>query len=241
MPDAPIPNRTVALYSGGIDSFCMAALLEPDVLLSFNLGGRYGHEEQWRLQAPPGLEDRIEYADLDLGQWELPENFIIPARNAILVLAAVNYGSTIYLGSVAKSRGADKDETFRDRLNHLMEHLFSPQDIWIPLGRNVKVELPVYHLTKTQLVANTLEAGVPGEAIRDRTFSCYTPRPDGQECGNCKPCGRKWAALAANGIPPVVDARGAFQPYYDEVLTGDPNNRGPVYLEEVMRAWHSPF
>lgn len=241
MFDPPIPHQTVALYSGGVDSFCMATLHDPDVLLHVSLGGRYGNEEAATLRTPPGMEDRLVRTSLDLGQWELPENFIIPARNAILVLAAVNYGDTILLGSVAKSRGADKDEEFARRMNHLMEHLFSPQDIWIPEGRHVTVELPVYHLTKTELVAATLAAGVTANEIRDGTFSCYTPTPSGGECGECKPCGRKWAALAANGIQPLVDAREAFRPYYDEVLAGDPNNRGPKYLEEVLRAWHSPF
>lgn len=241
MPDSPIPSKVVALYSGGIDSYCMAAIMKPDVLLNVNLGGRYGDTETRRLKAPPGMEDRLVTVDFPLGQYELPENFIIPARNAILAMIAVNYGDTILLGSVAQSRGADKDKEFQARINHLFEHMFSPQPVWLPDGKHVWMELPVYHMTKTQLVMEAMIAGYRGEDIRDDTFSCYTPTPEGEECGQCKPCGRKWGALAANGIEPAVDARAAFWPYVEEVEQGDPNQRGPQFSAETIRAWNSPF
>lgn len=241
MHNSPIPDKVVALYSGGIDSYCMAVLEQPDVLLNVNLGGRYGDQEREHLQTPPGMEDRLVTVDLPLGQFELPENFIIPARNAILAMVAVNYGNTILLGSVAQSRGADKDKPFQKHMNLLFEHMFSPQPVWLPDGAPVWLGLPVYHLTKTELVWEAVNRGARGEDIRDRTFSCYTPTPDGTECGQCKPCGRKWGALAANGIEPAVDARSAFYPYVEEVEDFDPNNRGPRFSGETIRAWNSPF
>lgn len=234
-------NKTVALYSGGVDSYCMAVLTQPDVLLNVNMGGRYGVEETTHLKTPPGLKDRLATVNLPLGQWEIESNKIIPGRNAILAFIASNYGDTILMGSVAKSRGHDKDPEFQERLNWLLDYVFAPQPVWLPEGRNVRLELPVYEYTKTRLVAQAVNHGVPGERVRDDTFSCYTPTNTGEECGECKPCGRKWAALAANGIQPRVDGREAFKPYVDELRNGDPFNRGEQYGREVMAAWNSPF
>src|SRR5271168_3821110 len=108
---------SVALYSGGVDSYCMSLLCDPSVLLYVRMAGGYGELEYARLQTPPGWEGRLKEVDLRaLGDFELADSKVIPARNAILALVAANYGDTILMGSVDSSTGNDKDPEFATRL-----------------------------------------------------------------------------------------------------------------------------
>lgn len=242
---APTASRSVALYSGGVDSYCMAVLEQPDVLLHVNLGGKYGAAEAGALRTPPGMEDRLVTLDLPLlgDMFEMPDrSFILPARNALLALIGAQYGDRVLMGSIAASRGSDKDDGFADRMTDLMRYIWQPQVLWNPEGRDTRLELPVGHLTKAQLVAATIRAGIPGEVIRDNTFSCYTPRPDGTACGECGPCGRKWAAFAANDVDPGFDGRAAYATYMREIEDHAPNippGRTAQHVRDVTAAWSS--
>lgn len=244
-PD-PTSRSSVALYSGGVDSYCMAVLTTPDVLLHVNLGGAYGQEETDTLRTPPGMEDRLITVPLpELGaRYELPDrNFILPARNALLALLGAQYGSEVMMGSIAASRGSDKDEEFAARMTHVMQWVWQPQELWNPDGRDTRLTLPVKGLTKARLVAAAIDAGATPEDLRERTFSCYTP-VYGHECGKCGPCGRKWAALAANGIDPGFDGREAYRSYWDEVQAAwpeIPRERTAEHVADVQRAWRSDF
>jgi 7-cyano-7-deazaguanine synthase in queuosine biosynthesis len=239
------PDRKVLLYSGGVDSYCTAVVEQPDVLLHVSMGGRYGDAEAQRIRTPLGMGPRLVRIRLPLADlFERQEDKVVPARNAILGLVASNYGNDILLGSVAGSRGSDKDPEFADRMNALMAKMYEPQDVWLPNGRKVTLRLPVYHLTKRQLVGRALDAGEPAWAVRNRTFSCYTPHSTwrgARECGRCAPCGRKWAALVANGIEPRIDAMEAFRPYWDEVVTGTALDVGrtPQFVKDVIDAWEA--
>lgn len=238
-------NRTVLLYSGGIDSYCAAALTNPDVLLHVNLGGAYGDAETNALTTPTGMQHKLVTINMPhLSQFELPNHgYILPARNAFLTLLAAQYGSTIYMGAIAANRGSDKDQEFANRMTSLMTWVWQQQDIWNPTARPTALELPVQHLTKRQLVATTIaQTNTTGEEIRDHTFSCYTPT-NGKECGNCIPCGKKWAALAANNIPPNTNGRNAYEPYWQELQqhAGTPPGRTPQHVQDVKDAWNSPY
>lgn len=245
----PAPNPTgdgaVALYSGGVDSYCMAVLEQPDVLLHVNLGGEYGAAESQALRTPPGMEDRLVTLDLPLlgDMFEMPDReFILPARNAILTLLGAQYGNRVMMASIAASRGSDKDEQFADLMTRMLRYVWQPQVLWNPEGRDTRLELPVEHLTKAELVAATIRAGIPGEVIRDNTFSCYTPTPDGKPCGKCGPCGRKWGAFAANDVDPGFDGRAAYEKYMREVEEHAPNippGRTYRHVQDVKTAWAS--
>lgn len=242
-PD-PHATRRVLLYSGGVDSYCAAILTDPDVLLHVPLGGAYGDVETDRLRTPPGMEHRLVIAPLaGISRFESPKlNFILPARNAFLALMGAQYGSEVMLGSIAANTGSDKDEGFADLMTQLMSHIWSEQPLWNPVARPTRLTLPVRHLTKAQLVAEALRAGATPEDIRDRTFSCYSPHDDGTPCGYCAPCGKKWAALAANDVEPGVDARHAYRPYWEEYVKAEgtvPPGRTEQHMKDVKAAWHS--
>jgi 7-cyano-7-deazaguanine synthase in queuosine biosynthesis len=226
--------NTVILYSGGLDSYCTAFLMEPDVLLAVDTGTAYGDTELLKMQAPPGYETKVQYAGLQgLAKWERPGDLILPGRNAHLVLAAANYGDTIYMAATAGDRVTDKDDTFADLMNELFKHLYQPQ-WWLPGGRRVRLELPVKHLTKRQIVAAYLMAGGDPDAVVERTFSCYYPKND-EACGGCKPCVRRYVALILNDLKPDVDCSRALSAWNIEARS-DHWDRGAQEAADVIEA-----
>jgi 7-cyano-7-deazaguanine synthase in queuosine biosynthesis len=228
---------TVALYSGGVDSYCMSCICDPDVLLNVMMGGRYGESERRHLRTPPGQEDRLVEVDMPaLGGWELPGSMVIPGRNAMLALAGANYGNLILMASVDSSTGNDKDPEFCERMNHLFDHIFAPQR-WLPTGCAVRLDVPVYHLTKTELVGAAVATGHPAQEIADNTFSCYQPDRD-RACGVCPPCGRKWAALSVFGADVGFDGREAIRPYLEELAHGNPAGRSEKFQQDMIDAWN---
>lgn len=226
----------VALYSGGVDSYCMSLLTNPDTLLHVRMGGRYGEEEFLRLKTPRGMEDRLQVADMrQLGQYELSDSKVIPGRNAILALVASNYGERIQMASVDSSTGNDKDPEFAERMDAVFEYIYAPQR-WCPDGRMVRLELPVYAMTKTELVGECLRRGHDGADIAARTFSCYEPVRTGA-CGKCPPCGRKWAAFTVWGIDVGFDGRNAIRHYVQEIKDGPSAFRSEQFCRDTMDAW----
>jgi 7-cyano-7-deazaguanine synthase in queuosine biosynthesis len=232
-----IPAESCLLYSGGVDSYCCALLTQPEVLLYAKMAGRYGTAEFARLKIPPGMEDRFVSIDLrQLGEWELSNSKVIPGRNAMLALAGANYADEIQMASVDSSTGNDKDPEFVGRLNHMFEYIFAPQR-WLPNGRHVRMTLPVYHLTKAELVGECLRQGYDGQEISDRTFSCYEPHRN-KECGQCAPCGRKWAAFTVWGIDVGFDGRNAIRHYVEEIKDGPPPYRSTRFCLDILDAWN---
>ena len=231
-----MPVTTVALYSGGVDSYCMSCLCDPDILLYVFMGGRYGDLELRRLKCPPGMDDRLKVIYMPtIGTWEIPGSLVIPGRNAMLALAGANYGDLILMASVDSSTGNDKDPEFCARMNALFEHMFAPQR-WLAWGRAVKLDVPVYTLTKTELVGATIAAGHPAQEIADNTFSCYAPE-FGKVCGKCPPCGRKWASLSVYGADVGYDGHDAIKHYVDELKDNNPANRSQRFIQDLMDAW----
>lgn len=227
--------KTVLLYSGGLDSYCAAVILQPDILLAVDTGTAYGAVELERMQTPPGQEERLHVVSFDsLAQWERSTDLILPARNAYLTLLAANYGDTIYLGATAGDRVTDKNQGFADRMNELFQHLYQPQ-WWLPEGRKVQVELPLKHLSKREIVAHALEAGATRQDLVNRTFSCYFPTTDGQPCAECKPCIRRFIALLVNDCIPDVDCSEGLAEYVATIRDGR-WDRGDQEAADVIEA-----
>lgn len=230
-------GTSVALYSGGVDSYCMAYLCEPEILLHVLMAGRYGLQERTALETPPGMEPRLECVDLsDLGLFELANSKVIPGRNAALALVASNYSDEILMGSVDSSTGHDKDEGFAARMNGLFDWMYQPAR-WLPEGRKVRLRLPLYGLTKTQLVGQVLARGHDGQELADRTFSCYEPSGV-HPCGRCPPCGRKWMAFSVYGIEVGYRGRMAIEHYYREWRSGRGFQRSAQFTQDMLDAWN---
>lgn len=225
---------TVLLYSGGLDSYALAHIGQPDVLLHVRMGTSYGRVESGLLAAPAGLENRVTEADLTLALWERADT-IIPARNAHLVLLAANYGETVWLAATAGDRVHDKDLKFADRMNELLAHLYAPQ-WWLPDGRDVRMELPAKAWSKEELVARYLAAGGDGAALARDTTSCYDATFHTRHCAGCKPCARKWMALVVNDVDPGYDAAPYVRATYLPAIRDGSWDRGRDEAATVLAA-----
>jgi|TARA_B110000908_G_C10241437_1_gene446325 7-cyano-7-deazaguanine synthase in queuosine biosynthesis len=187
-----VRNKTVLLYSGGMDSLIIDQIMKPDVLLNISMDSNYDKRERLSMK----YDDRMIFLDdvLNLGQYER-DDAIIPNRNAHLVLLASHYGETILLGSVSGDRSFDKDEKFYMRMEDLLNHMWQEQH-WTE-ERKFEVYSPYKDKTKTELVKEFLENEGQVTALAE-SYSCY----EGGEkhCGTCKACFRKWVSLENNGI-----------------------------------------
>lgn len=186
--------KSVLLYSGGLDSLCTAWLLKPDTLLYVPHGAPYETTELLACAAV-GLPVTIATRTLDFSSITRVD-YIVPNRNAHLVLAASLYGERILLGAVAGDRSKDKDHGFCHLITGLLNYMWQEQH-WTP-ARKFEVLLPVVHLTKSMLLAGALKRGLPVSKVLD-SYSCYTGAD--VACGVCKPCVRKFVALVNNKVP----------------------------------------
>lgn len=191
--------KKVLLFSGGMDSVCYSYLLDPDVLLYIGTGSSYDKEESRRLPRIISLLKR-EKSLISIPNWidfseQERKDFIIPNRNAYLVLKASEYGETVYLSSVYGDRSTDKDEKFYLLMEKLLNHMHEKSH-WSD-GRIFSISSPYKHLTKTELVREYLKKGGEGKILLE-SYSCYTGKQE--PCMQCKPCVRKLVALINNNI-----------------------------------------
>ena len=195
-----VKDKSVLLFSGGMDSVMFDLLLKPDILLYAPTGANYETIETQKIYelAQKGIIDGdklIVMRDaISLTPFER-DDLIVPNRNAYLVLLASHFGETIYLGSVYGDRSFDKDKTFYKLMEDLLNHMWSEQH-WTE-QRVFSVSSPYKDTTKTELINEYVEAGGDVQNILD-SYSCY--RGEEQACGICKPCVRKAVSLYCNDI-----------------------------------------
>ena len=120
------------------------------------------------------------------------EDFIVPNRNALLILLASMHGETIYLAATDGDRSHDKDFKFAALTEDLLNYMWRNQH-WTE-DRTFDIILPYKHLTKYDLLRTAVEDNMP---VRNAilSFSCYSPTEEGKECGCCKACIRNWSAI----------------------------------------------
>lgn len=144
-------NKKVLLYSGGMDSWLIREIWEPDISIYFDLHTRYSAEEKKRLPEDVIIED------FNLSKWER-EDAIIPLRNLYLIGLASNYGNEICIGATAGDRVLDKSLEFRAKYENLLNYLYQPQH-WIPNGRKIRLNFDYKNTTKTELLRLYLNRG----------------------------------------------------------------------------------
>lgn len=192
--------KSVLLFSGGMDSYAARMLYDPDVLLYVDAGTRYSLAEKSRLPEGTNIVDmRV------LNSYGVVDD-IIPLRNLFFIAVAAQYGEQIIIGATAGDRVLDKSVEFATQTSTLLTYLWQKQH-WTD-GKKIEVLMPMKSMSKTQIIeAVRNKCGETGVAELATSFSCYKPYEQ-VECGNCKPCRRKWIAFASLGYADlVVDAR----------------------------------
>lgn len=186
----------ILLYSGGMDSWLMDKLWNPDIKLYIDLNGRYNKQEIEHLPSDVIIEK------LDLSKWERSDK-ILPLRNLYLCMLATNYadkdGCEILLGATAGDRVLDKSYEFADKTSDLLTYLYTSQ-WWNPTAKTIKVCLTYKDKTKEELLQMYVNNGGSLEKAWKESFSCYEPDENGNVCMSCKPCFRKFVSFAKMGF-----------------------------------------
>lgn len=186
-------NKTVLLFSGGMDSVMYNKLLNPDILLYIKHGNKYENEEIARLEKV--AEGKLTICNnFNLKEFER-DDAIIPNRNLYFITLATHYGENILLGSVYGDRTLDKSLEFYAKLQDVFNYLFQEQH-WCE-ARTFHIDSPFKSYTKTELLRRYLQEGYDIDLILE-SYSCYEGKK--KQCGWCKPCFRKWVALQNNNI-----------------------------------------
>ena len=181
--------KKVLLYSGGMDSWLIKQLWEPDICLYIDIHGSYSNDEIRR------LPEDVKIVDFPLlGEFELSNKFI-PLRNLYFLMIASNYGDEICLGATSGDWGnKDKTPDFLDMSENILNYLWSDKKVC----KKIKVNKDFINRSKTNLLMEYLSKGNDIKTVKESTFSCYTPK-DGNECMECYPCFRKFAILYSFG------------------------------------------
>lgn len=210
--------KKVLLYSGGMDSWLISQLWNPDILLYVNLHTQYSENEIERLPKEVIVED------LNLSKWERDDK-IIPLRNLYLVALATNYGDEICLGATAGDRVLDKSYEFADMTSKLLSFLYSKQH-WTK-EREIKISLPYKSKSKHEILNMYLEKDTSlsydVKLIKawTQSFSCYVPH-NNEPCFSCKPCFRKAVAFYKcmqehNVSPTIIFSKKNMQTLYNYI------------------------
>ena len=116
--------KKVLLYSGGMDSWLIDKIWQPDKKIYINMHTRYSEQEIKKIKA---LNTDVEIIDFPLGQWERDDK-IIPLRNLYLPMVVCNITGTedvdICLGATAGDRVLDKSKEFVEKANDLLNYLY---------------------------------------------------------------------------------------------------------------------
>lgn len=196
-------GKSVLLFSGGLDSTCIAALEKPDYLLFIDHNAEsqkkdsaniFAFYEKYKNSVFVGSELIINKDALDLSAWEMADAKIL-LRNLFLINIAALYAENIMLGVVLGDINKDKDSVFCKKAQDVLNYCMQSQH-WLD-GFNYSVSCKYEFTSKSDLVKNYLAAGFDKQALFDST-SCYKNYEN--DCGRCKPCLRKKEALLDNGI-----------------------------------------
>ncbi len=198
-------TKTVMLYSGGFDSFCLKEIYKPDIILTINTGTKYGNKEIELLKNT--MKDKANWILLDgtfLQQFEL-ENKIVPFRNNFFILMAAQFANRIYIGTTIGDRTKDKDFVFKAQMEGILNYFSLDKDRVKVQDYPYEVLMPFKEMTKTQIIKKYLENDGSVERLLKETRSCY--KDEIKPCGLCKACLRNAIALVNNDI----DITGIFE------------------------------
>lgn len=173
--------RKVLLYSGGVDSYIISHLWNPDVKLFIDYGTEQAAEERKRLPAD------VIVKDINLAEYVEDDGInTIPLRNLIFSSVAVNYGDLVCIGGLKDDYHFDKTEDFCNGATALFNSVLTKERN----ARTVCIVAPFRKYTKAELIALFVASGGDLDRLQSATWSCHSP-VNGKPCEQCVPCVKK--------------------------------------------------
>ena len=113
------PVGKVLLYSGGMDSWLINKIWQPDAVVYVDIHGAYSEAEKARLP-----EGAIVVDMPFLGEVEMEGGFV-PLRNLYFLMIASHFGDDVVLGATSGDGGVDKSPEFLEKSSEMIGWLWS--------------------------------------------------------------------------------------------------------------------
>ncbi len=221
MSEGGNPMSAVVMVSGGLDSATVLAMAQVQGYRCYALSFDYGQRHAAELDAARRVALRLGAVEhrvlrIDLGGFggsaltdpsiavpEAPSAGIpvtyVPARNILFLAHALAWAEVlgaraIFLGINAVDYSGYPD--CRPEFVHAFQQLIDCGTRAGVDGAGPRVEAPLLHLTKAEIIQRGTELGVDyGE-----TVSCYTADDQGRACGRCDSCRLRAIGFADAGV-----------------------------------------
>ena len=218
--NAPTRPRAVVLLSGGLDSATCLAMAGTDrdcYALSFSYGQRHDSElaAAARIARAQGtVEHRVIRIDLgSLGGSALTDTAIavpetagegipvtyVPARNTVFLAFALGYAEVIDAEAIVIGVNAVDYSGYPDCRPEYIDAFRALAALATKAGvegHPVRIEAPLLHLSKADIIREGLARGVDYSL----TVSCYQADADGHACGRCDSCRLRAEGFREAGI-----------------------------------------
>jgi len=143
-------------------------------------------------------DNKIEISKADIENKEIPISYV-PFRNANILSIAVSWAEVInavkiFIGAVEEDSSGYPDcrEVFYEAFNRIIELGTKPDT-------NIKIETPIIHLKKYEIVKKGAELNVPFEL----SWSCY--KNEDKACGECDSCALRLRGFRLAGIEDPIE------------------------------------
>jgi 7-cyano-7-deazaguanine synthase len=205
--------RAVVLLSGGLDSATVLAIAREQGYERYALSFRYGQRHDVELAAAERVANDIGVArhvvlDIDLAAFggsaltddievphgrdidelgdEIPVTYV-PARNTVFLSFALAYAETVEAEAIFLGVNALDYSGYPDCRPEYLDAFQAMAALATKAGvegNPVRIEAPLLHLTKAEIIQRGLALGVDYAL----THSCYDPGETGAACGTCDSC-----------------------------------------------------
>jgi 7-cyano-7-deazaguanine synthase len=212
-------KKAIILFSGGLDSSTCLAIAQHQGYECYALSFSYGQKHSSELEAAKRIVasssvQQHKIIALDLGSFggsaitvdsiDVPENnsevgipiTYVPARNTVFFSIALAWAEVLEAEVIVAGVNAVDYSGYPDCRPEYIEAFQTMADLATKAGiegRGVKIETPLLHLTKVEIINQGIELGVDYSS----TVSCYQADEQGKACGVCDSCVIRKAAFDA--------------------------------------------
>jgi 7-cyano-7-deazaguanine synthase len=214
-------NKPIAVVSvsGGLDSCVTAAIARENydlALMHVNYGQRtearelkafndiadfYNVEKRLVIDfshlaeiGGSSLTDKnIEVTEADLENKEIPTSYV-PFRNANLLTAAGSWAEVLGAKAIFVGAVFEDSSGYPDCRPDFFKAFEYAMDLGTKPETKIKIETPIIHMTKSEIIQTGLELGAP----LNLTWSCY--QNEDEACGVCDSCALRLRGFQQLGV-----------------------------------------
>lgn len=219
-------KKAVVLVSGGLDSATTLAIARNSGYDCYAMSFNYGQRHQVELESAKTVSSSmgvIEHKVVNLGLGDIggsaltdeniavPQNTTeaisdeipvtyVPARNTVFLSLALGWAEVLDAEAIFIGVNAVDYSGYPDCRPEYIEAFQAMANLATKKGvegQLIKIETPLIHLTKAEIIQKGTELGVDYA----KTLSCYAPDDKGHACGRCDSCRLRQQGFKDANIP----------------------------------------